>query len=247
TRREDGVYLQTWHGTPLKKLFEDLPVHVGRDQGYADRVRKSIDQWTHLLSPSPYATSCFQSGLRHSARVLETGYPRNDVLFGERLRYNAAWVRERLNIPTDKTVVLYAPTFRDNNARSPGKFDIDFPFELTSISDGLGDDYVVLVRSHFLIKSRLSIPDTYENRLKDVSRFDEVNDLLSASDLLVTDYSSVLFDYLCLARPVLFFAYDLELYRDQVRGFYLDYENDLPGPLVKDVDELVNAIHRTVS
>src|SRR5699024_3804487 len=105
----------------------------------------------------------------------------------------------------------------------------------------------VLVRSHFLIKSRLSIPDTYENRLKDVSRFDEVNDLLSASDLLVTDYSSVLFDYLCLARPVLFFAYDLELYRDQVRGFYLDYENDLPGPLVKDVDELVNAIHRTVS
>ncbi len=96
----------------------------------------------------------------------------------------------------------------------------------------LGDDVVFLIRQHGLVRSRVEIPEELATSVKDVSAYPEIQELFLASDVLVTDYSSVFFDFACLRRPIIFYAYDLEAYRDELRGFYLDYETELPGPIV---------------
>ncbi|MGO1440297.1 MAG: CDP-glycerol glycerophosphotransferase family protein [Brevibacterium yomogidense] len=242
TRRPEGVYLQTWHGTPLKRMFHDLETVHGRDEGYRDRVSNAIAQWSHLLSPSPFATDAFASAFRHDAEVLELGYPRNDSLHADDATQVRARVRERLGIPEGKRAVLYAPTFRDNLPAGNGRFWFRPPFTLEEMADGLGEETVLLVRLHVVIKNRLSVPAEHEGRIVDVTSHSDLNELFLASDALVTDYSSLFFDYAPLGRPIAFFPYDLDEYRDELRGFYLDYPGDLPGPVVTELGELADAL-----
>lgn len=242
TRRPDGVYLQTWHGTPLKRMFHDLETVHGRDDGYKARVTRAIAQWSHLLSPSPFATEAFATAFRHDAEVLELGYPRNDSLHSNDADDVRARVREQLGIPDGKRAVLYAPTFRDNLPAGRGRFWFKPPFSIEEMAEALGDDTVLLVRLHVVIKNRLVVAEEYENRVVDVTGHPDLNELFVASDALVTDYSSLFFDYAPLGRPIVFFPYDLEEYRDELRGFYLDYPADLPGPVATDLVELAAAV-----
>ena len=237
-RRPDGVYLQTWHGTPLKRLLHDLDTIVGRDEGYLDRVTTAARQWSLLASPSPWATDRLRSAFRYEGPVVEVGYPRNDVFFRPDRDDVGASVRRRLGIPEDKTVVLYAPTFRDDQALAASQFDFRLPLDLETLHTSLGDDVVFLIRQHGLVRSRVDIPEELGTVVKDVTAYPEIQELFLASDVLVTDYSSVFFDFACLRRPIIFYAYDLESYRDELRGFYLDYESDLPGPIVTTEKEL---------
>jgi CDP-glycerol glycerophosphotransferase len=241
TRRADGVYLQTWHGTPLKRMLHDLDEVHGRDEGYVKRVSSSVRQWSALLSPSPFATSALRSAFRYDGPVLETGYPRNDVLVRPERDELARRVRHRLSIGDDKTVVLYAPTFRDDQ-KSGDRFTFSLPLDLERFAERFGDDHVLLLRMHVLVRGGVEIPDAIAGTVMDVSGYPEVQELFLASDVLVTDYSSVFFDYANLRRPMLFYAYDLESYRDTLRGFYLDYDADLPGPVVQTEDELYAAL-----
>jgi CDP-glycerol glycerophosphotransferase len=244
TRRADGVYLQTWHGTPLKRMFHDLETVHGRDEGYKDRVSNAIAQWTHLLSPSSFATGAFASAFRHQAEVLELGYPRNDSLRAEDAADVRRRLRDRLGIPEGKRAVLYAPTFRDNLPAGRGRFWFQPPFRISEMAETLGEDTVLLVRLHVVIRNRLAIPAGYEDRIVDVTSHPDLNELFLASDALVTDYSSLFFDYAPLGRPIAFFPYDLDEYRDDLRGFYLDYPGDLPGPVVTDLEGLATALRQ---
>src|SRR5689334_9819011 len=150
-RRPDGVYLQTWHGTPLKRMLHDLDVVVGRDSGYLARVTTAAQQWSLLASPSPWATDRMRSAFRYQGPVIEAGYPRNDILCSPDRDQMRATVRRRLGIPADRTVVLYAPTFRDDQAVGASRFDFRLPLDLPALAAALGEDVVFLIRLHSLV------------------------------------------------------------------------------------------------
>ncbi|MGB7818265.1 MAG: CDP-glycerol glycerophosphotransferase family protein [Ornithinibacter sp.] len=250
TRRPHGEYIQTWHGTPLKRMFLDQRAWFGRDAGYKARMTRAVRQWSVLVSPSPYATACMRSAYDWTGPVLEVGYPRNDVLVAPGADERAARVRENLGIPPGKRVVLYAPTFRDNRPTRRGRFSAEVPLDLAEWSRRFGDDHVLLIRTHVLISNRVAIPDEARAHVVDVSRYPDMQELLLASDVLVTDYSSSFFDYALLGRPIIFYAYDLEEYAEQLRGFYLPYDDSLPGEIVRDeaalLDAMEAAAHRAV-
>lgn len=246
-RRSHGLYIQTWHGTPLKRMFLDQDNFYGRDPGYVDRVKEASAQWNALVSPSPYATKAMRSSYGYTGEVYELGYPRNDVLRGPETDEIRANVRHRLSIPRERTVVLYAPTFRDDQPTTRGRFAFRWPFDTEHFVHRFGDDVTLLVRTHFLINTKLEIPETLKTNIIDVSGFPDINELFLASDMLVTDYSSSFFDYSVLERPIIFFAYDLENYRDNLRGFYLDYETQLPGPVATTSEALFDEIDKAAS
>jgi len=230
-RRRSQVFLQTWHGTPLKRMLHDLDEVHGRDSGYVNRATVGAAQWSILTSPNPYTTNIMKSAFKYDGDALELGYARNDILHGKAAREAATRVRVRLGLPRDKPIVLFAPTFRDraldSDAESAPTAAIDLPLWLSE----LGDTATLLLRRHTLDKARAPLPEGNAGRILDVSAYPDIQELLAAADVLVTDYSSLYFDYLNLRRPIVFFAPDLEDYRDVLRGFYLDYSTDLPGPV----------------
>lgn len=241
-RRKDGVFIQTWHGTPLKRMLHDIDEVHGRADDYLERVSRAVQQWSVLLSPSAYATAAFRSAFRYQGPVLEEGYPRNDVLALGKDTDAGLAIREKLGIPADRKVVLYAPTFRDDQSSGTGRFSFELPFDLEKFHKRFGAETVLLLRMHVLVSSKLEIPESASESVFDVSAYPEIQDLHLASDILVTDYSSVFFDFAILQRPMVFFAYDLERYRDTLRGFYLDYETEVPGPIVQTEEALFEAI-----
>ena len=237
-RRSKGVFLQTWHGTPLKQMALDIREVHGRDEGYLERVTRATRQWTHLISPSRYTSDIMRSAYAFSGEAVEVGYPRNDILTSQDVVDREKNIRDELAIPPGIKTVLYAPTFRDDAASGRGKFRFDLPMDLDEFDMRFGEDTVLLLRMHVLVSNAVSIPEHLRHRIIDVSRHPDIQELYLASDVLITDYSSVFFDYSLLRRPIIFYAYDLENYRDNLRGFYLDYESALPGPIVENQSDL---------
>lgn len=236
-------FLQTWHGTPLKRMQHDVENMLSRDERYHDRAARLTSYWDALLSGSAYATRCFRSAFRFSGPILELGYPRNDLFSWPDAGERAKLARARLGLADDaRKIMLYAPTFRDDER--PGiNWTQNLELDVERLSQEFGEEYVLVVRFHQLVRQSLrEIPLSRPNFLVDGSTYPDIQELLLASDVLITDYSSVFFDWAVLGRPVLFFTYDLDRYRDVLRGFYLDFEAVAPGPLLRDNDELVGAL-----
>lgn len=240
TKRKETSYLQTWHGTPLKKMQHDQDIISGRTEGYLDRVTHAKNQWSALVSPSPYATKAFRSAFLYDGPVIEKGYPRNDIFNSKDAKSIREHVRKNLNIAENKKVILYAPTFRDYEKHGK-KFVMENEINFEQFEEKLGDNYVLLMRQHVVVASRLKIPAEMRHNIINVSNYPSIQELMLASDMLVTDYSSVMFDYLNTNQPIYFFAYDLEKYLE-LRGVYFDFAKEVPGPLVKTSDELLTAI-----
>lgn len=235
-------YLQTWHGTPLKKMQHDVPVMAGRDADYHIKAARLTSYWNSLISPSSYATAAFRSAFRYQGPVLEVGYPRNDPLVRAGREKLAERARTRLGLENDdRKVILYAPTFRDDQ-RKGRHWRHELALDIDELEARLGDQYVLLVRYHQLVRNPLPARHRSSDFVKDASKYPDIQELLLAADLLVTDYSSVFFDYAVLERPMVFFAYDLESYQSELRGFYLDYERSVPGPVVRSSAELADVI-----
>ncbi|MBM7646055.1 CDP-glycerol glycerophosphotransferase [Scopulibacillus daqui] len=241
-KRKGTTYVQTWHGTPLKKMLFDIDHIQGRNPDYLERVYQATSQWDYLISPSPYATKAFLSAFHYRGKVLEIGYPRNDIFYRKDKTAQADKIRQRLNIPKDKKVILYAPTFRDNQTAKNNKFTFDLNLDFEKMNASLGDDFVFLLRMHVVIKNKIDIPEEYQDFIYDVSEYSDIQELYLISDILITDYSSVMFDFANLKRPILFYTYDLEIYRDQLRGFYMDFEKEAPGPFLRNTNELITSI-----
>ncbi|RFU20900.1 CDP-glycerol glycerophosphotransferase family protein [Geodermatophilus marinus] len=236
-------YLQTWHGTPLKRIHHD--VQPARP-GWLDAADRDVARWDLLLSPNPVSTARLRGAFGYTGEVAETGYPRNDALSAPDRDAVRARVRARLGIPDGVTAVLYAPTWRDDLVldRAGDAPDFELPVDLADFAGRLGGDHVLLVRLHNIVSGRLAVPPGLP--VVDVTDDTDTAGLYLAADVLVTDYSSAMFDFAVTGRPILLFPYDLERYRDSLRGFYDDLEEIAPGPLLRTSAELVGAI-RTVT
>jgi CDP-glycerol glycerophosphotransferase len=240
-RRRDGQrVLQTWHGTPLKRIGFDIEEVQFPNAGYLDKVAQEVHNWSYLLSPNRFSTPILRRAFHYDGEILESGYPRNDALCAPDRDALGEQIRRRLGLPPGKRTVLYAPTWRDDNYYGPGKYKLELRLDLGRAAATLGDDWVMLVRPHPNVVD--SVPETPDGFVRDVSDYPDITELLLASDVLVTDYSSLMFDYACTGRPMLFFTYDLEHYRDQLRGFYFDFERHAPGPLLGTSDEVIDAL-----
>ncbi len=240
------VYLQTWHGTPLKRLAADMEeVHMpGTDtQSYKRNFLAESSRWDYLISPNRYSTEIFRRAFAFEKTMLETGYPRNDILYTVNTSSNIAEIKSRLKLPKDKKIILYAPTWRDNEFYDTGKYKFNLKLDLARMEEELGDDYIILLRMHYLIAENLDL-SPFKGFAFDTSQHEDIRELYLVADLLITDYSSVFFDYANLQRPMIFFVYDIESYRDQLRGFYFEFEQDAPGPLVKTTQDVINEIKR---
>ena len=225
-RKPGQIVLQTWHGTPLKRLALHRP---GFDPRRMAAVVKESRRWDVLLAQNPYAARILKKAYAFFGKpIWVEGYPRNDVL----VNGDPAPVREALGIGADERVILYAPTWRDDRAEMVDFVDPQLLAEQT--------DSVVLVRGH----SRTIRPgrDHAGARVIDVTGYPETARLLLIADVLVTDYSSVMFDFSVTGRPMFFLVPDLAHYRGQLRGFYFDLAERAPGPLVHSQDELVRAL-----
>lgn len=241
------TYLQTWHGTPLKRLGTDIE-EVHMPGTVTTKYRKNIisesKNWSYLVGPNAYSTEILSRAFHFKGPVIESGYPRNDVLH-EPSEAQMKKIRESLNIPADKKVVLYAPTWRDDQFFEVGKYRFEFQFNINRLKEQYGDDFVLLARMHYLVSESFDF-SPYKDFILDVSDYYDIADLYLISDLLITDYSSVFFDYATLNRPIIFYMYDLEDYRDRLRGFYIDIEADAPGKIVKTEEDLFAEIGRAL-
>ena len=239
------TYLQTWHGTPLKRLANDMDeVHMPSTNTaqYKKNFILEADKWDFLVSPNRYSSDIFKRAFQFNGNLLETGYPRNDFLYSHNNESDQTELKQRLGIPLDKKVIFYAPTWRDNDYHAQGKYKFSLQFDCDEMYNALSEDYVIILRLHYLIADNLDL-SKYKGFFYDFSKHDDIRDLYTISDMLITDYSSVFFDFANLKRPMIFYVYDIENYRDNLRGFYIDFEREAPGPLVKTTSELISEIN----
>ncbi|WP_347321018.1 CDP-glycerol glycerophosphotransferase family protein [Rossellomorea sp. RS05] len=238
------TYLQTWHGTPLKRLAADMDQVLmpgTNTEKYKRNFLNESSRWDYLISPNRYSSEIFARAFGFEKDMIESGYPRNDFLHNANNAETMNSLKERLDLPLDKKVILYAPTWRDNEFYARGKYKFNLKLELDKMQEELGDEYIVLLRMHYLIAENLDITP-FAGFAYDVSHHTDISELYLISDLLITDYSSVFFDYANLGRPMIFYVYDIENYRDTLRGFYFDFEAQAPGPLVKTTEDVIRHI-----
>lgn len=250
-KKPSQIYLQTWHGTPLKKLAHDIVVPEGttfyRSGMSIEEMRSTYDddvsKYNYMISPSAFTTEVFQSAFKiERQRLIETGYPRNDILSNYQ-NSDLEAIKAKLNLPSNKKVILYAPTWRDNSFNLKGytfKLKVDFK----KWQKALGKDYVVIFKPHYLIVNDFDL-ESVKDFVYFVDPKEDISSLYLIADILVTDYSSVFFDYAILKRPIYFYMYDLDSYRDELRGFYLDIYQDLPGKVIENEDSLLEKISQS--
>lgn len=238
-KRPGQIHLQTWHGTPLK--------HIGEDRGPGDfatwRHRRAMAsqaaRWDAMLSPGPMFSEIFRSAFDYRGPFWEVGYPRNDVLLAPEAGQIRDDVRRRLGLEPGDRVVLYAPTWRSYLGERESKpLFLDAEQAIRTLPDT-----VVLVRGHYTATSE-SEAFAGHDRVHDVTRYPEIAELFVAADVLVTDYSSVMFDFVLTDKPVILLTPDLEQYREVERGFYFDLEEHAPGPLTRSTAGVVEALSR---
>ncbi|MBR5368828.1 MAG: CDP-glycerol glycerophosphotransferase family protein [Lachnospiraceae bacterium] len=256
-RKKSQRYIQTWHGTPLKKLGADIETFsmkaetgsdaVAREDAgkalakYKSKVAAESAKWNVLLSASPFTTEVFRRCFSYDGEVLECGYPRNDVLFAGKERASGSSAGN-----TPKKTLLYAPTWRDDVHSGEGWWYGYTPsLDIEALEKALGNEWKLVVKLHYLVKCDkdafpASCIDSGFLRVADSS--EDIAGLFAEADALITDYSSVMFDYALLDRPMFFYTYDLERYRDDLRGWYFDFEKEAPGPLSRDTESLINDI-----
>ena len=239
-KRPQQVILATWHGTPLKRLGLDIGnIHSGSPRIKKTYVRNA-KEWNYLVSPNRYTTEILKSAFAYEGEILEVGYPRNDILYNASEKH-VRKIKKNLNLPEDKKIILYAPTWRDDDFYDIGQYKFNLKLELDRLKEELSEEYIILIRTHYFIADKLDLRN-YEGFAIDVSKYDDIAELYLISNILITDYSSVFFDFANLKRPILFFTYDLEKYEHVLRGFYIDIHKDVPGPLLFSTEEVIDNI-----
>lgn len=226
-KRHDQLVLQTWHGTMLK--------HLALDRGLGLRgrlaVRRESRRWDVMLAQNPYSEQIFRTAYDFAGPIWTQGYPRNDVLFDDS---TPARVRANLGLMAGQRVVLWAPTWRDDRAELVDHLDPN------QLAVDLGPDWVVLVRGHS--RTLAHGGDRTGPRVLDVTSYPSAAELLSVTEMLITDYSSIMFDFASTGRPMIFFTPDLAHYSSALRGFYFDLLAEAPGPVIDDPRQLAGAV-----
>ncbi|MCD7444307.1 CDP-glycerol glycerophosphotransferase family protein [Streptomyces lincolnensis] len=228
-KRRGSVHLQTQHGTPLKKMGVDQSTYpvVAAATGSFAKLLGRVDRWDYNLSSNRHSTEMWERAFPGSYEQVEYGYPRNDV-FCTATAEDVARVRRELGVPEGSTAVLYAPTHRDHHT------GFETALDLEAFCEEAGEDVVVLLRAHYFYDRGLS---RATGRIIDVTAHRSSEDVCLAADALITDYSSIMFDYANLDRPIVVYADDWEVYRE-TRGVYFDLLAAPPGPVARTPEEL---------
>lgn len=244
-RRKGTYYIQTWHGTPLKKLaldMEDVFMVGEKDiDTYKEHFTKNVHTWDYLISQNQFSSSTFRRAFDFQKDMLEIGYPRNDILFRENTEEGVRLYRRKLGLPKDKKIILYAPTWRDDEFSEDDKYEFRPQISFEKLQEELGDEYIMIVKYHYLIMDAVDW-SPYEGFIYHFDQSRDIAELFLVADILVTDYSSVMFDYSILKRPMFFFAYDFYKYKNELRGFYFSYSKEMPGPISTTTEELIEDI-----
>ena len=248
--KKEQVYVQNWHGTPLKRLGYDITIDGGNAMNSLKDLRKKYkedaERYTYMVSPSKFVTekykSCFNLAENNpNVKIIEKGYPRNDFLYTYK-ESDIERIKKALGIKENKKIILYAPTWRDNQHESGMGYTYEIGINFDKMRETLEKDYIILFRPHYFIANQFNFKK-YSGFVYDVSDYDEINDLYIIADILITDYSSVFFDYANLKRPIIFYMYDLKEYEENIRGFYIGLD-ELPGKIVETevalIDEIIN-------
>jgi len=243
-KRKDVVYLQTWHGTPIKRLGWDIEVDGPESAARMQQYYESRN-WSYMLAQNDYASKIFSSAFKVN-NILVKGYPQNDIFYSNDKQRIINDVGTALGVGNDKYVILYAPTWRDTNQVGNWKFKSESAINLKEMAEALPDNVVLLLREHHLVSPE-KLPESLKNKIVDVSMWPDVQELMLLSDMLITDYSSIWFDFLNVQRPVIFYLYDHDAYIGKIRGSYLNVKIDLPGPVVESQPELVKLIHEMIN
>ena len=231
TKRRGQFYLQTWHGSiALKRIEKDVENVLGAY--YVKNAKRDSKMIDVMISDSEFTDKLYRNSFWYDGPIERCGSPRIDCLFNE---YKIKEIREKLNIGEEEYVVLYAPTFR--NSLRMDVYDIDLEAIRGKFVEQTGKKTVILVRMHpnltWIIK------DSLFDNVVDVTNYPDVYELLLASDVLITDYSTLMFEFpIVKAKPVFCYAKDMDEYD---RGFYFDL-NELPFPFFRTNKELVNGI-----
>jgi CDP-glycerol glycerophosphotransferase len=231
------TYAQIWHGTPLKRIHRDV---LWAPPGRLDRLDEDVAKWDLLVSPNAESTPRLRSGFRYRGEVLEMGYPRNDALVGGGGDELRATTRSALGLPPDATVILYAPTWRDDEKFGEVADQVAMGLDIARLLASWDPGYRLVVRSHPLMVGHTVVPS--HPHVVDASYYPDLRDLFVAADALVTDYSSAMFDFAVTGKPIVLYAYDLERFRQEIRGFYFDPVESAPGPIVETFEELLEAL-----
>ncbi len=227
-KRKNCVYLNTWHGIPIKTVGNCAEGRNDYDFSYIDYFCISGDYEIPLYEKS------FNVQTSH---MIKTGLPRNDALYsttdGEIIE-----IKKSLSLPMDKKILLYAPTWRDskNGGRS---YSIKPPMDLKKWKEKLGKDYILLLRTHPYTNELLGVE--FDDFVRDYTDYPNINDLLKIADILISDYSATIFDYSILERPIISFAYDCDEYSRE-RGFTMDIRKEIPGGIELTEDSVINRI-----
>lgn len=237
--RKNTEVIQVWHacGAFKKFGFSILDKNFGADNNYVKYI-PIHSNYSHVLVSSKEVVKYYAEAFNMSENNIDPlGIPRTDIFFNKEMKKDA---KERVysKYPNlkGKNIVLYAPTFR-GNSQSDAKMDINFDVE--RVVNDLPEGYVLALKMHPFVKDSINIDN---DRIIDLSDYGAINDILIMTDLLITDYSSIVFEYSLLERPMIFFADDLDSYEHE-RDFYYPYESFVPGPIVKNTDELIEVLN----
>ena len=244
-KNKKAKYVQTWHGTPLKKLaldMEYMDMNGSQDiERYHQEFRNNSLLWQYLISQNPFSSEIFRSAFDFKGEMLEIGYPRNDILINRNNAEDIDEIKSRFNIPKDKKIILYAPTWRDNQYHDNNEYKFATEMDFDKMHKELGDEYTLIVKFHYLVKENIDW-SRYDNFVIECDAEWDIQELYLISDMMITDYSSVMFDYSILKRPMIFFAYDLDNYKNNLRGFYFDMFEEVPGPICQTNEEMIEFI-----
>ena len=232
--------IQLWHACGAFKKFGISAVNQfgGNTLSFEKEAHMS---YTHIITSSqdiiPHYAEAF--GVDEETKVLSLGVPRTDIFFDEEyIKYVKETVGDRIPVFKDKKVIAYTPTFRvDENGKKKFELKIDFDYWCKNISD----EYVLALKLHPSVAKNIFIPEEYRDKIIDLSKKIDIQDLLITADILITDYSSVIFEFSLMNKPMVFFAYDLDSYMNE-RDFYYEYEDFVPGEITKTTEELLSAV-----
>ncbi len=227
-KRKGCIYLNTWHGIPIKTVGNGAEGRHDYDFSYIDYFCISGDYEIPIYK---------RSFLIPVSHMIKTGMPRNDTLY-KTTEEEILEIKKRIGLPLDKKILLYAPTWRDSN--NGGKsYSIKPPMNLKKWEEMLGKEYILLFRTHPYTNELLGVQ--FNDFVRDFTNYSDVNDLMKIADILISDYSATIFDYAILERPIITFAYDCDDYGRE-RGFAMNIKKEMPGGISKTEDEVLERI-----
>ena len=227
-KKKKTVYLNTWHGALINLCGNAVGGRKDFHWNYVNYFCVCGDY------EKPFIVRDF--GVREDALIM-TGYPRNDMLYSADAQ-KVKEIKEQLDLPFDKKIILYAPTWRET-VDGGSSYQLAPPIDWAKWKEKLSDEYVVLLRTHPYTTKLMNVE--FDDFVKNFTEYPEVNHLLLAADVLISDYSSINLDYCILEKPMICFGYDYEQYNSQ-RGFYYDLEENMPNGVVKNEDDVIELL-----